>query len=56
MKFYSQNHETYVTQLIESVHRYYQERLYTFAVFGSYARQENRPNSDIDFQKEWPIG
>ena len=48
MKLYSENHKIFVDRLFNLIINYYQERLISLALFGSYARNENRPNSDID--------
>ncbi|NMC57897.1 MAG: nucleotidyltransferase domain-containing protein [Candidatus Methanofastidiosa archaeon] len=48
MKYYSINHENYLNQLFEKIKEYYGKRLTSLLVYGSYARQENKLDSDID--------
>ncbi|MCL6576810.1 MAG: nucleotidyltransferase domain-containing protein [Kyrpidia sp.] len=39
---------SYVRLVLERVQKYYADRLLAFAIYGSYARRENRMNSDLD--------
>ncbi|HHY68543.1 MAG TPA: nucleotidyltransferase domain-containing protein [Alicyclobacillus sp.] len=48
MKFFGPRHRTYVRLVLERVQKYYADRLLAFAMYGSYARRENRMNSDLD--------
>ncbi|CAB3393227.1 DNA polymerase beta domain protein region [Kyrpidia spormannii] len=48
LKFFGPRHRTYVRLVLERVQKYYADRLLAFAIYGSYARRENRMNSDLD--------
>ncbi len=48
MKYYSKNHENYLNELFERIREYYGDRLTSIVLYGSYARQENKLDSDID--------
>mgnify|MGYP001436628831 CR=1 FL=1 len=45
---FSPLHREYLYSVFTSILRYYGKNLTAFAVFGSYARRENRKNSDLD--------
>jgi hypothetical protein len=45
---FSSDHKTYINAIINEVFNCYGQNLAGFAVFGSYARFENRKNSDLD--------
>ncbi len=48
MKFYSKLQEEYIKKLIERIKDHYKDNLVSIVIFGSYARKENKPKSDID--------
>ncbi|MBI4373537.1 MAG: nucleotidyltransferase domain-containing protein [Deltaproteobacteria bacterium] len=48
MKTFSPHHQKYLQILFDRIQNYYSEHLIVLAVYGSYARGENRPDSDID--------
>jgi len=48
MRFFTPRHKAYIDALLERSLRYYGGRLTSLAVFGSYARGENRKTSDLD--------
>lgn len=48
LKFLSATHCTYLDSLFDRIKTFYQANLVSLAVYGSYARGENRPDSDID--------
>ncbi|WP_039944156.1 nucleotidyltransferase domain-containing protein [Thermicanus aegyptius] len=48
LRTFSSLHKTYLTRVVESIVNHYKENLIGLAVFGSYARKENRLNSDFD--------
>lgn len=48
LKYYSKAHEQWVASLLGKIQQVYGEHLTSLAIFGSYARQENRLNSDLD--------
>lgn len=48
MKYYSGNHKNYLNQIFDRIKEYYGERLISLIVYGSYAREENKLDSDID--------
>lgn len=48
MKVYSSLHRQYIITVLNEVINYYGESLVGCAVFGSYARGDNRKNSDLD--------
>jgi len=48
IRFFSESHKEYLVKLIEKIKDYYGDRLISLVIFGSYARKENRLNSDLD--------
>ncbi|MHA1470421.1 MAG: nucleotidyltransferase domain-containing protein [Candidatus Asgardarchaeia archaeon] len=48
MKTYSALHEKYIDSLITRIKEHYKGNLVSLVIFGSYARNENKPKSDID--------
>lgn len=48
IRFFSQSHKEYVAKVLERIVEFYGDQLVSLAVFGSYARAENRLNSDLD--------
>lgn len=48
LRTFSPLHKTYLTWVIESIITHYKENLIGLAIFGSYARKENRLHSDLD--------
>ena len=48
LKTFSDRHRRYLRAILREVARYYRDNLAGLAVFGSYARGENRLNSDLD--------
>lgn len=48
IKYLSNDHRNYLDALFERVQVYYGGQLVSLAIFGSYARRENRLNSDLD--------
>uniref|UniRef100_A0A832A763 Nucleotidyltransferase domain-containing protein n=1 Tax=Desulfacinum infernum TaxID=35837 RepID=A0A832A763_9BACT len=48
LKTFSPRHEAYIETLLRDIVEHYGDRLLVCAVFGSYARRENRLNSDLD--------
>ncbi|HNR44859.1 MAG TPA: nucleotidyltransferase domain-containing protein [Methanofastidiosum sp.] len=48
MKFFTKNHQEYITQLFSKIEDYYGDALVSLVVYGSYAREENKFDSDID--------
>lgn len=48
MRFYSKNQQAFVEGLFHRIRAHYGENLRSLAVFGSFARLENRLNSDLD--------
>lgn len=48
LRTFSPTHATYLQTIFEEILAYYGDRLVGLAVFGSYARQENTKNSDLD--------
>lgn len=47
-RFYSPEHRHFIEALFEAIRSHYGKRLVSLVVYGSYARGENRFNSDID--------
>lgn len=48
LKTFSQLHQQYLNCVLTRIHDYYGDLLLGLAIFGSYARLENRKNSDLD--------
>lgn len=48
INYFSPQHRQFIEALFQQVRRHYGPNLVTLAVYGSYARGEARPNSDID--------
>jgi hypothetical protein len=48
LKYYSEGHQYFIEALLERITSYYGNRLISLVIFGSYARGENRLNSDLD--------
>lgn len=48
LKVFSPLHQKYIESVIYRAIEYYGDLLVGFAIFGSYARKENRKNSDLD--------
>ncbi|MCX7668327.1 MAG: nucleotidyltransferase domain-containing protein [Atribacterota bacterium] len=48
LRTFSSLHAQYIEQTLSSIVGYYRELLLVLAIFGSYARGENRRNSDLD--------
>lgn len=48
LRTYSTAHNEYIKAVIEKIMGYYQDNLTGIGIFGSYARKENRLNSDLD--------
>lgn len=48
LRFFSEKHREWVTALFGKVRSHYGKDLVSLALYGSYARRENRMNSDID--------
>lgn len=48
LKTFSPLHESYITAVLIEILSHYGENLSGLAIFGSYARGENRKNSDLD--------
>ncbi|MFA5559779.1 MAG: nucleotidyltransferase domain-containing protein [Methanofastidiosum sp.] len=48
MKFFTNNHQEYINQLFSKIEDFYGDTLVALIVYGSYARGENRFDSDID--------
>lgn len=48
IKFFSKGHRKLVESLISAIRKHYSDHLISLAIFGSYARGENRLNSDLD--------
>jgi len=48
LRTFSPAHATYLETIFKDILEYYGDRLAGLAVFGSYARQENTKNSDLD--------
>ena len=48
MKFFTKNHQEYITQLFSKIEDFYGDTLVSLVVYGSYAREENKFDSDID--------
>lgn len=46
--FYTPSHKRFVTALIRKIKYFYGKDLVSLAVYGSYARRENKRSSDID--------
>lgn len=49
LKTFSPLHKKYIFYALERIIEYYANSLLGLAIFGSYAREENRKNSDLDF-------
>lgn len=47
-KTYTKRHEAYVNAVLDRIAAFYGERLAALAVYGSFARGENRKDSDLD--------
>ena len=48
MKFFTNNHQEYINKLFCKIKEYYGDALVSLVVYGSYAREENKFDSDID--------
>ena len=48
MKFFTNDHQEYITQLFSKIEDFYGDTLVSLVVYGSYAREENKFDSDID--------
>ncbi|ADG05850.1 nucleotidyltransferase domain-containing protein [Kyrpidia tusciae] len=48
LKFFSVLHRAYAHLVLERIREYYADRLLALAIYGSYARGDNRMNSDLD--------
>lgn len=48
LRTYSPGHRQYVNDVLSEVIRHYGENLLGLAIFGSFARRENRKDSDLD--------
>lgn len=48
IKTFSPRHRRYIIAVLEEILNYYKDSLVGYALFGSYARGENRKNSDLD--------
>lgn len=48
LRTYSPEHRQYVSGVLSRIIRYYGEDLVGLAIFGSFARKENRKSSDLD--------
>lgn len=48
LKTFSPNHQRYIIAVLQEILDYYGNSLLGCAVFGSYARRDNRYNSDLD--------
>lgn len=48
MKYFSKNQQKYVESLFQGIYKHYGDHLVSLVVFGSYARGEQRFNSDLD--------
>jgi hypothetical protein len=48
LKTFSSRHRQYLNRVLTRIHEYYGDSLLGLAIFGSYARLENRKNSDLD--------
>ncbi|NPV29931.1 MAG: nucleotidyltransferase domain-containing protein [Firmicutes bacterium] len=48
LKTFSERHRRYLAAVLREIKQFYRENLLGLAIFGSYARQENRLNSDLD--------
>ena len=48
LKTYTKRHEAYVNAVLDRIAAFYGERLAALAVYGSFARGENRKDSDLD--------
>jgi predicted nucleotidyltransferase len=49
LKTFSPRHEAYIETLLQEIAAHYGDQLLVCTIFGSYARRENRLNSDFDF-------
>ncbi len=48
MRYYSENQRVFIETLLNKIRSHYGDQLTSLAVFGSFAREENRLNSDLD--------
>lgn len=48
LKTFSSRHQQYLKGVLTRIHEFYRDSLLGLAIFGSYAREENRKNSDLD--------
>jgi len=48
LKTFSQGHRRYIVAILKEIADYYGDSLVGCAIFGSYARRDNRKNSDLD--------
>lgn len=48
LKTFSPGHQRYIIAVLQEIINYYGDSLLGCAIFGSYARGDNRPNSDLD--------
>ncbi|MEJ5365223.1 MAG: nucleotidyltransferase domain-containing protein [Desulfosoma sp.] len=48
LKTFSPRHEAYIKTILQEMVAHYGDQLLACAIFGSYARKENRLNSDLD--------
>lgn len=48
MKTFTKTHRDYIEKLIERIKEYYGDNLISVVIFGSYAKGQNKTNSDLD--------
>ena len=48
MRTFTKTHKEYIEKLMERIKEYYGNNLVSIVIFGSYAREQNKTNSDLD--------
>ena len=48
MRIFTKTHKEYIEKLMERIKEYYGSNLVSVVVFGSYAKGQNKTNSDLD--------
>ncbi len=48
MRTFTKTHKEYIKKLMERIKEYYDNNLVSIVIFGSYAKEQNKTNSDLD--------